>query len=59
LILAARISWAHFSVAADKPAEISGRTRERLTAKVGKSRFHPGIGEGCINLLVEPIDNVG
>ena len=47
-----------FRIAPDKLSEIGGRTRERLAAKVGKPRLHPGIGEGRIDLLVEPVDDL-
>src|SRR5262245_21280183 len=43
----------------DELAEIGRRARERLATDVGKSRSHPRVGESCIYLPVELVDDVG
>src|ERR1700730_115200 len=41
----------------DQPAEVCRRARQGRADKVGKPRFHCGIEEGCIDLLVELVNN--
>src|SRR5262245_32135150 len=41
----------------DQPAEVSGRTRKHRATEVSEPRFHVGIGESRINLIVELIDD--
>src|SRR6516165_12075771 len=41
----------------DELAEFGRRHRQRYAAEVGKPRLHLGIGEGGVDLLVEPVDN--
>src|SRR5580700_12320761 len=43
----------------DEAAERGGRTRERLAADVGEARFHLGVGKRRVDLLVEPVDDLG
>src|SRR5215471_2517349 len=47
------------NVLGDELAELSGRTCKRRVAKVCKPRFHRGIGENGIDLLVELLDDIG
>jgi len=37
----------------DQPPKVGGRAREHLATNVGKPRLRLGIGEDCIDLLVE------
>src|SRR5262245_33559505 len=46
-------------VVSDELAEICGRADKRRASKVGKPRLHLGIGEAGVDLLVEPIDDLG
>src|SRR5262249_56411414 len=41
----------------DQLAEVSGRTRKDRATEVSEPRFHVGIGESRINLIVELIDD--
>src|ERR1051325_1615095 len=43
----------------NEPAEIRGRVRKCSAAQVGKPRFHVGIGEARVDVLVELIDDLG
>src|SRR5215831_20076434 len=40
----------------DQLAEVSGRTRKHRAAEVSEPRFHVGIGEASVDLLVEFLD---
>src|SRR5262249_25485532 len=40
-------------------AEVGGRTGNHCAPEVGKSRLHLGVGEACIDLLVEPVNDLG
>src|SRR4051812_7078709 len=42
----------------DQLAEVSGRTRKHRAAEVSEPRFHVGIGESRIDLLVECVDGL-
>ena len=48
-----------FGFLSDQLAEVSGRTRKRRAAEVSEPRFHVGIGESRIDLLVEFVDDLG
>src|SRR5262249_47594089 len=41
----------------DQLAEVSGRTRKHRATEVSEPRFHVGIGEAGIDLLVELVDD--
>ena len=43
----------------DEPAEIGGRADERRVAELGQLRLDPGIGEACVDLVIEPVDDLG
>src|SRR5262249_50549452 len=43
----------------DQLAEVSGRTRKHRAAEVSEPRFHVGIGEASVDLLVEFLDDLG
>src|SRR5262249_32051301 len=47
------------NVLGDELAELGGRTCKRRVAKVCNPRFHRGIGENSIDLLVEFLDDIG
>ena len=47
------------NVFGDELAELGGRTCKRRVAKVCNPRFHRGIGENSIDLLVEFLDDIG
>src|SRR5215469_14146951 len=47
------------NVLGDELAELGGRTCKRRVAKVCNPRFHRGIGENSIDLLVEFLDEIG
>src|SRR5262249_40399492 len=47
------------NVLGDELAELDGRTCKRRVAKVCNPRFHRGIGENSIDLLVEFLDYIG
>ena len=40
-------------------AEVGGRAGKYFAAKVGHARLHRGIGERRVDLLVEPLDDLG
>ena len=42
----------------DQLAEVGGRAGKHRAAQVGKPRLELGIGEGGVDLLVEPVDNL-
>src|SRR5215510_13546540 len=42
----------------DEFAEIGGRSRQRRTTQIDKARFHLGIGEAGVDLLVELVDDL-
>src|SRR5262245_35442337 len=48
-----------FGFLSDQLAEVSGRTRKHRAAEVSEPRFHVGIGESRIDLLVECVDDLG
>src|SRR5215218_47838 len=43
----------------DQLAELSGRIRKHRAAEISEPRFHVGIGESRIDLLIELIDDLG
>ena len=47
------------SLVGDKPSEVGWRTRKCRAALVGKPRLELGIGERGVDLLVEPVDDLG
>src|SRR5215831_20641992 len=47
------------NVLGDELAELGGRTCKPRVAKVCNPRFHRGIGENSIDLLVEFLDDIG
>src|SRR6516225_9697576 len=42
----------------DELAEVGGRAGEHHTARLGKPRFHVGVGECRVDLLVELVDDL-
>jgi hypothetical protein len=40
-------------------AEVAGRAWKHSATKVGKPRFHIGVCEGRVDLLVELVDDLG
>ena len=46
-------------VVGDELAEVGGRARQRRASEVSQLRLDFGIGEACIDLLVEPVDDFG
>src|SRR5215510_13473679 len=46
-------------VVGDELAEIGGRSRQCHAAEVSEPRFHLGVGEGRVDLLVELLDDFG
>src|SRR5262245_4323449 len=48
-----------FSVFGDESPELSGRTRKCPTTQFSKPRLDLGIGEACIDLLVELLNDLG
>src|SRR6516164_9745525 len=44
---------------ADELAKVSGRKRERVATEVGKPRLVLRIGEACVDLFVELVDDLG
>ena len=58
-MLAARITLAHFSVSSAMSLPNSaGVIGIGVAAQIGKPRLHLGIGEGRVDLLVEPVDDL-
>ena len=45
-------------VVADESRELAGSAGEALDAEIGEARSESGIGEGRVNLLVEPPDDL-
>src|SRR5262245_26807049 len=43
----------------DQPAKIRRRACERRAAQLGEPRLDLGIGEACVDLLVELLDDLG
>src|SRR5262245_41963779 len=43
----------------DQLSKVGGRARQRRTTHVGKARLHLGIGKGCVDLVVELVNDLG
>jgi hypothetical protein len=43
----------------DEVSEVSGRTREYLTAEISQPRLHLRIGQSGVDLLIELVDDIG
>src|SRR5262245_19456445 len=48
-----------FLVVYDELSEVGGRAGNHRAANIGKPRLHLGIGERCIDFLVELADDLG
>src|SRR5262245_50666670 len=47
-----------FGLVGDELAEVGGREREHVATQVGKPRFHIGVGQSHVDLLVELVDDL-
>src|SRR5262245_18083126 len=43
----------------EEPAKVAGRARDYSATEVGKTRFHPGISQPCVDLAIELFDDFG
>src|SRR5262249_7695824 len=48
-----------FSFLRDEFAEIRGCAPNRSASEVSNTCPHPGVGQACVDLLVEPVDDLG
>ena len=48
-----------FGLVGDELAEVGGRAGKCCGSQVSKACLRPGIGKACVDLLVEPVDDVG